>query len=142
MTDYRKIMEEVMCNATIANAGMYNPRADEIAKLLDPVTGTGKPFTKYDTGKPRWSLVPWKEFTDVVTILTAGAKEYGDYNWQKCKDTTRYSDATLRHLTSWLSGDKIDKESGKSHLAHVICNCLFLMWMSNNKDTREQFMKE
>ena len=87
---------------------------------------------KFDKGKPRWSLLPFRELKNVVEILTFGADKYAKNNWQKVDNATeRYSDAALRHLTSWLSGEKKDPESGKSHLAHVVCNILFLMWFEN-----------
>ena len=87
---------------------------------------------KFDKGKPRWSLLPFRELKNGVEILTFGAEKKKKNNWQKVDNATeRYSDAALRHLTSWLSGEKKDPESGKSHLAHVVCNILFLMWFEN-----------
>lgn len=93
---------------------------------------------KFDRGKPRWSLLPFRELKNVVEILTFGADKYAPGNWQKVDNATeRYSDAALRHLTSWLSGEKKDPESGKSHLAHVACNILFLMWFENEGENNE-----
>ena len=90
---------------------------------------------KFDKGKPRWSLLPFRELENVVEILTFGVDKYAKNNWQKVDNATeRYSDAALRHLTSWMSGEKKDPESGKSHLAHVACNILFLMWFENEEN--------
>lgn len=86
---------------------------------------------KFDKGKPRWSLLPFRELENVVEILTFGADKYELDGWKKVKPTSRYVDAALRHFTSWISGEKKDPESGKSHLAHVACNILFLMWFEN-----------
>ena len=36
-----------------------------------------------------------------------------------------------------MSGDEQDEESGLSHLAHAVCNCLFLMWFDNQKENKE-----
>lgn len=84
---------------------------------------------KDDGGKAQWNLMPWKQLSEVVDILTFGAKKYAPDNWKKVPDAqARYEAALYRHMTSWSSGDKIDPESKKSHLAHVICNALFLMW--------------
>lgn len=90
-------------------------------------------FIKKDSGKLRWSLMPFNELKDVVKVLMKGAEKYSPDNWKKCDDTTRYKDALMRHVVAYVSGDKIDEEFGLSHLAHAMCNCLFLMWFDNNK---------
>lgn len=87
---------------------------------------------KFDGGKPRWELLPWKEVEEVVEILTFGSSKYEDNNWQKVMPRSRYVGAGMRHFTAWIKGEKIDPESGKSHLAHCICCLLFLMWADKN----------
>lgn len=82
---------------------------------------------KYDSDKLDWTLLPWKEVEQVVEILEFGAKKYSRDNW-KHVEPERYKKAAFRHLISYASGQKEDSESGKSHLAHLICNALFLMW--------------
>lgn len=86
---------------------------------------------KLDAGKPKWSLLPFRELKEVVEILTFGAEKYAPNNWQKVDPPSRYTDACLRHLTAWVQGEKKDAESGKSHLAHAVCCLLFLMWFDN-----------
>ena len=90
-------------------------------------------FVKKDSGKLKWSLLPFEELKDVVKVLMHGAEKYSPDNWKKCNDTTRYKDALMRHVVAYVSGDKTDEEFGLSHLAHAICNCLFLMWFDKNK---------
>ena len=46
-----------------------------------------------------------------------GAKKYGDNNWQKGIPSTRYMDSTLRHLNSYLEGDR-----SEDHLAAALWN--------------------
>ena len=95
---------------------------------MDPKKTEGM---KFDTGKPRWSLLPWNQ---VEQILTFGAKKYADNNWQKVENSrARYFDAMQRHLLAWFNGEKKDQESGKSHLAHAGCNLLFLMWFDDEE---------
>ncbi len=87
------------------------------------------PGQKHDKDKPRWSLLPWAEVGDIVRVLTYGAREYGDDNWQKIPHwRDRYFSALIRHLTAWWNGEKLDSESGLSHLAHAGCCLLFLMF--------------
>ena len=92
-----------------------------------------KVFVKADSGKLQWSLLPFEELKDVVKVLMLGAKKYSPDNWKKCDDVTRYKDALMRHVISYIIGDKADDESGLSHLAHAVCNCLFLMYFENTK---------
>jgi hypothetical protein len=82
---------------------------------------------KYDAGKPRWSLLPFREMDEVVKVLTFGSKKYDDENWKKI-EPERYQSALGRHYSLYMQGEKNDKESGLSHLAHLICCALFLMW--------------
>lgn len=97
-----------------------------------PVTEKAS-FIKADSGKLQWSLLPFNELKDVVKVLMLGAKKYSPDNWKKCDDTKRYKDALMRHVISYVSGNERDEESGLSHLAHAVCNCLFLMWFDNQK---------
>lgn len=87
---------------------------------------------KFDTGKARWSLLPWRETEEAVEVLTIGSVKYEDLNWQKVPNARdRYFSAAMRHFIAWRGGEKKDPETGKSHLAHVACCILFLMWFDN-----------
>jgi hypothetical protein len=97
---------------------------------------------KFDNGKPRWGLLPYDQLEQVVDILTFGAKKYKDDNW-KVVDAgkERYFDAMMRHIKEYRAAKerndttlKFDDESGKNHLAHVICNALFLMWFDDQEE--------
>lgn len=90
-------------------------------------------FIKADNGKLKWSLLPFRELEDVVKVLDMGAKKYCADNWKNCDDTSRYTDALLRHLNSYMQGDKYDKESGLNHMAHIICNALFLAYFDKEE---------
>jgi len=97
---------------------------------------------KKDKGKLRWDLLPLKPIEQVVRVLTKGAKKYSDNNWKTVPNfNERYYAAAMRHLTRWRMGYKKDKESGLSHLAHVICCLIFLLWGelngSRNNRTRK-----
>ena len=91
---------------------------------------------KYDSNKPRFSLLPLDEVWDVVEVLEYGAKKYADDNWKyvaiEDESNNRYFDAALRHLTAWKKGEILDPESGLSHLSHAICSLLFQAWKDKN----------
>lgn len=83
---------------------------------------------KYDAGKEPWSLLPWDATTLVVRVLDFGARKYAPDNWRKVPDApSRYFDASIRHLSAWRRGEKLDAETGLPHLAHAACCVLFML---------------
>jgi hypothetical protein len=98
----------------------YNPEDVAFTKTTAGV--------KYDNGKPQWSLLPFRALTQVVEVLTYGAKKYAPDNWKRVPDARRrYIDAGFRHLTAYTTGETNDPETGKHHLAHAICCLLYLV---------------
>lgn len=89
---------------------------------------------KHDQEKAQWDLLPWKEMSSVVDVLTFGAKKYKPNNWRKVEQgERRYTAAALRHLSAIGSGEQTDKETGFSHYAHAICSLLFAFWHSRQE---------
>lgn len=96
---------------------------------------SAKQGVKYDDGKARWELIPFRAMRDVVDVLTYGSRKYADDNWKIVPDARkRYVSAAFRHLTDWAGGEKKDSETGKSHLAHAICCLLFLLWFEQEDE--------
>lgn len=85
---------------------------------------------KYDSGKPRWSLLLPGFLESMAKILTYGAKTYGDYNWQLVTPTERYLDALHRHACAAVESDQDDPDTHQSHWAHVAVNAMFLWYFS------------
>ncbi len=83
---------------------------------------------KSDGGKLKWTLLPWCALSEIVEVLMFGANKYGPSNWQLV-EPERYKEALTRHWVAYLEGEKSDPDTGKSHLAHIGCNVLFLLWM-------------
>ncbi len=88
-------------------------------------------FKKWDQGKPKFSMLPWKSLEEVCAVVEYGAAKYGHENWQLCEEPGRYLDAALRHLIEVAQGNMLDEESGRHHLAHAATNCLFLLGILN-----------
>ena len=82
---------------------------------------------KDDQEKNRLDLIEPEFIEGVGKVLTFGADKYEPNNWQRVEDAeNRYYAAAMRHLMAWRKGEKIDSESGLSHLYHVACNIMFL----------------
>lgn len=83
---------------------------------------------KYDQEKNRLDLIEPEFIESVGKVLTFGAQKYEPNNWQGVEDAEdRYYAAAMRHLMAYRKGEKIDPESGLSHLEHLACNVMFLL---------------
>jgi hypothetical protein len=88
---------------------------------------------KWDDGKIRFSLVPWKGVEAVGEVAMYGLRKgYKKDSWKFVEGGfERYKDALVRHLVKELVGEHVDPESGLPHLYHVAWNalavCHFLM---------------
>lgn len=83
--------------------------------------------TKHDEGKPRPELIPPEVITALSTILSYGAEKYDARNWEKGMSWNRVFGSLMRHMWAWFGKEKVDPETGKSHLWHAACNIAFLI---------------
>lgn len=89
---------------------------------------------KNDSGKRQWWYMDtfWQDLEQVVDVLEYGDSKYSaddGSNWKRLDNPEqRFNDALLRHNLAYRKGEKNDPETGKSHLAHLITNALFLMY--------------
>jgi hypothetical protein len=89
---------------------------------------TIKEGMKFDADKPDYTLVPWDGLEEIVKVLEFGARKYARDNWKHVLGAdTRYQAAAFRHLIAYNTGEKVDQETGLSHLAHAGCCLLFLL---------------
>jgi hypothetical protein len=93
--------------------------------------------TKFDSLKPRWSLIPKGVIAQVVDVLTFGAAKYSSDNWMYVAPD-KYYNALNRHIDAWRNGEKLDEETGKHHLAHALCCLMFMLWHDDNKPTVDE----
>jgi hypothetical protein len=86
---------------------------------------------KLDEGKPRVGLV-LREVPHAIeklgTVLGFGAEKYSVGNWKDLEDIEgRFLDSLMRHLVEYHKGEKVDQESGESHLTHALFNLAILV---------------
>jgi hypothetical protein len=82
---------------------------------------------KFDGEKPRMDLISPIAAVALARVLTFGAKKYADNNWRKGIAWTRIVGAILRHAFAYLMGETNDPETGISHMAHIMCEAMFLI---------------
>jgi len=97
-----------------------------------------KDFTKHDGDKIRYDMFPDNVLQDVCRVLMFGAQKYEENNWKKCEDLTRYYNASRRHIEAWRTGEYRDKDSGLPHLAHALCNLMFIHYLEEEKINAKQ----
>jgi hypothetical protein len=99
---------------------------------------------RYNEGKRRWGLLSYPALGELVKVLEYGAKKYASWNWEKGLSFTDTFECLQRHAIAWYNGEDKDQETGVSHMAHVLCNAMFLMHFivtGKGKDDRH-FKKE
>ncbi len=88
---------------------------------------------KFDGEKIPHYLVSSEAIDQLSLVLAAGAKKYGEWNWADGISYTRIIAAILRHTYAYLRGESKDPETNLSHIAHVMCNCMFLLHFEKYK---------
>ena len=85
---------------------------------------------RFNAGKLKWSLVSWRALEPLVQVLMFGAKKYDPHNWKRGLKYTEVTESLQRHLNSFIEGEDYDKESKLSHVGHILCNAMFLSYMT------------
>jgi len=97
--------------------------------------------SRFNNNKLKWSLVSWRALEPLVQVLMFGAEKYDDHNWKKGLKYTETCESLQRHMNSFLEGEDNDKESKLSHVGHILCNAMFLSYMTMfRKDLDDRFI--
>lgn len=75
---------------------------------------------KFDSGKPRYDLIPPEPLDGLANLYALGAKKYEDRNWEQGLKWSRVFSAMMRHAWKWFRGEDYDGEDGQHHLLSVI----------------------
>lgn len=86
---------------------------------------------KDDDGKLRYDLIPPEALEAMARVLTYGAVNYGERNWEEGLEKWRTFAASQRHLWADWAGEDIDDPlkggSGLPHLEHALVNLAFMV---------------
>lgn len=94
---------------------------------------SGRPPNTPTPKKPRPDLIPAASLIEAGWCM-AGGLERDDPNGQPWYETAppaearrKYHRSMLRHVLDWYAGNKVDADSKRSPLAHIICNAAILL---------------
>ena len=100
------------------------------------------PGAKLDAGKVRPSRVLGgfaRALWEVSKVGTYGATKYTDNGWMEVADgDKRYDDAKMRHWLKEKMGEKCDKDTNLTHLAHEAWNALARLDLHIRETENEQ----
>lgn len=91
-----------------------------------PYIEESKETTKFDEGKPDFTLMPQEAMLELAKVFTLGASKYQPFNYSLGTDYRRYIAASQRHINKWLKGEDID-EIGTNHLANAAASLLMAL---------------
>ena len=91
-----------------------------LPEWLEPVSAL-----RYNTGKPKWSLIHMNSLVPMIRVLEYGALKYAPFNWQKPMKRDELLDSMQRHMAALIDGNELDDESGLTHIGHIMANAMF-----------------
>jgi hypothetical protein len=95
------------------------------ATLLEIIYAPAGRLGSKETLEGGW--FPGRALASTAAVLTFGAKKYKPGNWAKGMPWSVCFTCTMSHLLKAFQGEEKDEESGLPHLAHAMCNMLFLL---------------
>jgi hypothetical protein len=93
---------------------------------------------RYDSGKPRFDLIPKQALWELAMLFNEGAKKYPTArNWESGLPFSCYISAIYRHMIKFECGEDYDGETNIHHLIAVIWNatCMYMtqIWFKLGK---------
>ena len=112
----------------------YNANQSKKIKVTDQQRAIHEAMSKfgtttakrYNTGKPRYSLIDYASLESLVRVLEFGESKYGRDNWKLSLSKESVLDSMIRHVAKLNDGEECDSESGLSHIGHILANGMFL----------------
>jgi hypothetical protein len=82
--------------------------------------------SRFNKGKPKFSLLDLRSFEPAVRVLDYGASKYGRDNYKKGLIMSEVLDSLMRHIAALQDNESMDLESKLTHIGHIQCNAMFL----------------
>ena len=95
---------------------------------IDPDTGARK-------GKKleMFHLIPFDFLWALARHYGVGAQKYDDRNWEKGLRWSLIYNSMQRHIGQFVSGERLDKETGSHHLVCAAWHIIALWWYDNHR---------
>ncbi len=74
---------------------------------------------------------------EMARVMMFGEKKYTRDNWRLGADYSSILDGMGRHINKRIKGEKLDDESGLSHMAHLACRAMFLYYYEKHGRGRD-----
>lgn len=84
-------------------------------------------YMRLDYGKPRVDLIPSIPLLELGKLCSYGAAKYSDHRWREGMPFSRVLGALFRHYLKYSAGERLDPETGLSHMTAVAWNALALV---------------
>lgn len=81
---------------------------------------------KHDSDKAQINIIDPAFIDEMGKVFSFGANKYARGNYRKGMEWSRLTDAAMRHILAFQSGEDMDPESGLLHLAHA-GSCLSML---------------
>lgn len=75
-----------------------------------------------------WTLLPFDALKEAVKVMEFGLAKHNERDGWKKYDKHEYIKAIERHWTDYLLESPVDSESKLNHMAHIVCDALFVLW--------------
>ena len=82
---------------------------------------------KYDADKPRFDLIPVYPLFKLAELYAAGAKKYGNRQWEGGMNVTRLWRALMSHALKYSAGENDDAQLKTHHLSMVMWYCCAIL---------------
>jgi hypothetical protein len=113
--------------ARLCNLPIYRYQDGRLFELNEEERVTSDTGGQKGRKPARMDLIPPGPLLELSKVYGFGATKYDDHNYIKGYDWSLSYGAMQRHLMAWSSGEDIDPESGRMHLAHAAWHCFCLM---------------
>jgi hypothetical protein len=91
-----------------------------------PVSASGA--KRENLNRTPYDLIPFEEIAEsYARVAEFGAKKYSPWNWTLGLPRVQLLGSLLSHTFKYLRGTNFDKESGLSHIDHMLWNVIALV---------------
>lgn len=85
-------------------------------------------------GKAKLRYIPYKALVEIAKVREFGVMKYKDDTCWRQVDHMDFVEASARHVFKYMSGEKLDDESGLNHLSHALTSLVLAIAVLEDKE--------